>query len=191
MGNTPELTRLLLDARDGGDEQRDALFGAVYDELRRLARRQRARHAANSTLHTTALVHESYLKLVDQAQLGDGDRLRFFAVAATAMRHILVDHFRRRSAAKRGGDYERVDVDPDELAGDARIDMLLDLDEALGRLVEVAPRQARVVELRFFAGLNDAEIGEILGVSDRTIRNDWTRAKEWLAGDMSGGQADA
>lgn len=191
MASTPELTRLLLNARDGGPRDRDALFGAVYDELHRLASRQRQRHAANSTLHTTALVHESYLKLVDQAQLGDGDRLRFFAVAATAMRHILVDHYRRRSAAKRGGDYERVDVDPDELAGDARIDMLLDLDESLGRLLKLHPRQARVVELRFFAGLNDEEIGELLGVSDRTIRNEWTRAKAWLAGDMSGEAGDA
>ena len=107
MGPSTDLTQLLIAARDGNAADRDALFAAVYDELRMLARGQRRRHASNSTLHTTALVHESYLRLANQERLGGGDRLRFFAVAAKAMRHVLVDHYRHRSALKRGGDRER------------------------------------------------------------------------------------
>jgi len=181
MSAPQELTMLLLAARDGGNSDREALFGAVYDELRVLARIQRRRHAADSTLHTTALVHESYLKLVDQENLADGDRLRFFGIAASAMRHILVDHYRTRSAKKRGGDQEQVDLDPNELATAAHGEMLLDLDQALIQLAQKDDRQARVVELRFFAGLNDQEIANIVGVSDRTVRKDWQQAKVWLA----------
>ncbi len=176
-----ELTLLLLAARDGGSSDRDALFNAVYQELRSLASSQRRRHAADSTLFTTALVHESYLRLADQETLGGGDRLRFFGVAARAMRHILVDHYRTKRAKKRGGDQQQVDLDPAELAAGAHGEMLLDLDQALTHLATKNERQARVVELRFFAGLNDTEISTIIGVSDRTVRNDWQQAKSWLA----------
>ncbi|MCB1185084.1 sigma-70 family RNA polymerase sigma factor [bacterium] len=181
MENRPDLTRLLVAARDGRPDDRDELYAAVYGELRRIARGQRRRHAADATLHTTALVHESYLRLIDQTAVLAGDRLRFFATAARAMRHILVDRYRARRAAKRGGDRQQADLDPDELQADVQGALLLDLDEGLHRLAATDERLARVVELRFFVGLKDAEIGELIGVSDRTVRTDWTRAKAWLA----------
>ena len=181
MASTHQLTQLLLAARSGQDSDHDALFAAVYSQLRQIAARQRRKHAANSTLHTTALVHESYLRLVDRNGLGESDRLRFFSIAAGAMRQILVDHYRSRNAAKRGGGQDRVDLEPDDLAGQERGEMLLALDEALRKLEAKEPRQARVVELRFFVGLTEEEIGSVLGVSDRTVRTDWTKAKKWLA----------
>ena len=186
MNEAPDLTRLLVAARDGRDNDREELYAAVYGELRRIASGQRRRHSADATLHTTALVHESYLKLVDQTRVLAGDRLRFFATAATVMRHILVDRYRARQAAKRGGGRHRADLEPDELEADARGAMLLDLDEGLHRLAESDERLARVVELRYFVGLKDAEIGELLGVSDRTVRADWARAKTWLADFLAG-----
>ena len=190
MNSLPDLTQLLVAARTGDDPDRDALYAAVYEQLRRIASGQRRRHASGSTLHTTALVHESYLRLCDQDKLLEGDRLRFFASAARAMRHILVDHFRNRTAQKRGGDRNRVPLEPDELEAETQGGMLLDLDEALRHLEQRDERQARVVELRFFVGLRDAEIAQLLGIADRTVRNDWVRAKAWLADFLEGEGAD-
>ena len=180
MNPSPDLTRLLQAARTGRAEERDSLYAAVYGELRRIASGQRRRHAINSTLHTTAIVHESYLRLENQTSLLESDRSRFFGVAARAMRHILVDHYRARQTAKRGGDQERAPLEPEELMAETQGEMVLDLDEALDHLARRDERQAQVVELRFFVGLKDAEIAEMLNISDRTVRNEWNRAKVWL-----------
>ena len=183
-----DLTQLLLEARQGRTPARDRLFAAAYPELRQLARAQLRRHASGSTLHTTALVHEAYLKLFDQTQLAQGDRVQFFGIAARAMRQILVDHYRRTTAKKRGGDLERFDLDEQEIPAGMRGEMLLALDEALDRLEAVSPRLAQVVESRFFGGMTEKEIAELMEVSDRTVRNDWRKAKAWLAREL--GAAD-
>ena len=175
-----DLTRLLLDAREGGRDAREALFAAAYPELRRLARAQLRRHAADSTMNTTALVHEAYLDLLDVRQLGTGDRAHFFGIAARAMRQILVDHFRRARADKRGGGAVHFDLDDQPIAADVRGEHLLALDEALSRLEQHSPRLASVVEGRFFGGMTEIEIGAWLGVSDRTVRTDWRKARAWL-----------
>lgn len=185
MNQSPDLTQLLLAARTGEAEERDSLYAAVYGELRRIAQAQRRRHAVDSTLHTTAIVHESYLRLMDQTRLLESDRSRYFGVAARAMRHILVDHYRARQTAKRGGDRERAPLEPEELEAETQGELMVDLDEALRHLSLQEERQAQVVELRFFVGLKDAEIAEILGVSDRTVRNEWNRAKLWLTDFMT------
>lgn len=181
-----DLTQLLLAARDGRSSARDRLFAAAYPELRRLARAQ-LRHASGSTLHTTALVHEAYLKLLDQTQLASGDRVQFFGIAARAMRQILVDHFRRAKAQKRGGGQEHLDLDDQQIPVAMPGELLLALDEALHRLAEIRPRWATVVESRFFGGMTEEEIGELLGVTDRTVRNDWRKAKAWLALELDAG----
>ena len=179
-----DLTQLLIDARDGRSPARDRLFAAAYPELRRLARAQLRQHASGSTLHTTALVHEAYLKLFDQTQLASGDRVKFFGIAARAMRQILVDHYRRAAALKRGGGADHLDLDDQQIPAAMRGDLLLALDEALDRLETISPRLATVVESRFFGGMTEEEIAELLGVTDRTVRNDWRKAKAWLATEL-------
>lgn len=176
----------------------DRLVGLVYDELRQMAHRQLRREAVGHTLQTTALVHEAYVKLVEADDVGRRGRSYFFGAAARAMRQVLVDHARRRTAAKRGGDAARVDLDDVQLAVDAFAVELLDLDDALERLAELNPRQARVVECRYFGGLTVRETAEALDVSPRTVKYDWALARAWLydtlegrrTGDATGDEAD-
>ena len=175
-------TALLLAAEaasDGGDTM-SRLLPLIYDELRDMAHRQLARERPGHTLHTTALVHEAYLRLVDQTQVTGRGRAYFFGAAARAMRRILVDHARRRNADKRGGG--QPDLRLDEQAGriDAFAADLLDLDRALDQLGRLSERQARVVECRFFGGLSIHETADALDVSPRTVRYDWTLARAWL-----------
>ena len=151
-------------------------FDAVYDELRRLAAAMLRRHTPGDTLNTTALVHEAYLKLGDGS--GAADRAHFFALAARAMRFILVDHARARHAAKRGG--HRVTLGPAHDVADLRADEVLALDEALSRLAAERERLAETVELRFFGGLTHDEVAEARGVSVRTAKRDWELARAWL-----------
>jgi RNA polymerase sigma factor (TIGR02999 family) len=150
----------------------------VYEELRSLARRARRRENSDQSITTTALVHEAYFKL---AAGGDGrwPRSDFFRIAARAMRQVLVDLARTRQAAKRGGGAAPVSFD-EALVADQRADGLLELDDALRRLEDLGPRLVRVVECRFFAGLNEEETAEVLGVTARTVRRDWIKAKGWL-----------
>lgn len=178
------LTQLLLQARDGEEPARERLFSAAYPELRRLARAQLRNHASGSTLHTTALVHEAYLKLFDQTQLASSDRVKFFGIAARAMRQILVDHYRRAVALKRGGVAEHIDLDDQQIPVALRGELLIALDEALDRLEAISPRLVQVVEGRFFAGMTEVEMAELLGVTDRTVRNDWRKARAWLANEL-------
>jgi len=180
MDPDADITTQLLAWRAGKPFAREALFPLVYDELRRIARRQLRREEVGHTLDTTALVHEAYLKLVDQTRAEWTDRSHFFAVAANAMRRILVDYARRYRADKRGTAPLRVSLTDVMLVAEGRADTLLALDEALVELGNIDERLSRVVECRFFAGLTEDETAAVLGVTARTVRRDWTKAKGWL-----------
>jgi RNA polymerase sigma factor (TIGR02999 family) len=185
-----EITRLLSAARGGDRSASDALFASVYRELHRLAHLQLAvRGRPGDTLDTTALVHEAYLRLVQPAGLSAEDRAHFFNLAARVMRNVVVDYARRRDAAKRSGEMVRIEIGgPGEPAaeGDARLtEDLLALDASLKRLEAESPRLARLVELRFFAGLSFAEIGEVQGLTERTAKRDWRKARAFLLAELS------
>jgi RNA polymerase sigma factor (TIGR02999 family) len=152
----------------------------VYDELRVIAHRRLAASARGGTLSTTALVHEAYLKLVDQSRADWRDRAHFLALASLAMRHVLVDRAKARNTQKRGGERRRITLDAAHIAIDDQPDALLQLDEAMSRLAELQPRLARVVECRFFGGLTEEEIAEALGVTVRTVQRDWAKARMLL-----------
>jgi RNA polymerase sigma factor (TIGR02999 family) len=180
-----EITTLLAAAGAGDRGASDRLFEAVYAELRRIARRQRAAAAPSATLSTTALVHEAYLKLSGEARWTVEDRRHFFALAARAMRHVLVDHVRRRGRLKRGGGALALELEAEEVAAPDRGEELVALDEALGRLESVEPELAQLVEWRFFAGLSVEEIAELVGVSDRTVKRRWRSARAFLYQDLA------
>jgi RNA polymerase sigma factor (TIGR02999 family) len=184
-GSRLETTALLDRVRQGSNEARNELVPRVYQELHRIAKRQMRREAQGHTLQPTALVNEAYLKLIDQST-GWQNRTHFFAVAAQVMRRLLVDHARSRRAEKRGGGMVHVDVDHHAIGVDAEMDRVLTIDEALTRLATFDSRQSRIVELRFFGGLKDEEIAEVLGISLRTVRRDWQMAKAWLYGELGG-----
>ena len=175
-----DVTGLLVAWREGDATAVDRLFPLVYQELRRIAHRQLSHERPDLTLGTTALVHEAYLKLVDQTRAQWADRSQFFAISARAMRRILVDHARQHLAGKRGGRRERVNLDEETLSLDQRADLLVAVDEALDRLRAVDERASRVVECRFFGGFTEEETAAALGITDRTVRRDWARAKGWL-----------
>lgn len=175
-----DVTLLLHRARDGDARALEDVFPLVYDQLQDLAGRQLRRERAGHTLQPTGLVHEAYMKLVGGNDVDWRDRAHFLGVAARAMRQVLVDHARRRQAAKRGSGAEPTTLTGKGLGESMDLDELLDLDRALDRLEEVDSRLRRVVEFRYFGGLKDAEIAEALGVSRRTILRDWARARAWL-----------
>lgn len=178
------LTTLLADLRAGRREAFDQLYPRVYEELRAISRRQLARRGGDSMLGTTALVNELYLKLAEQTSVQWRDRSHFFAVASIAMRQILVDRARERLAAKRGGSLERTTLD-DVPAAETQAEEVLALDEALQQLEALDQRLARVVECRFFGGLNEEETAEALGITARTVRRDWTKARALLAAELA------
>jgi RNA polymerase sigma factor (TIGR02999 family) len=177
MSGQGEVTRLLEAAVGGDQDALDRLVPLVYDDLRRLAHRQLGREGRGHTLQTTGLVHEAYLKLAGGAGVGAANRAHFLAIAARAMRQVLVDYARRRKAEKRGGGIVNVTLNDGDHGMDVSSDDLLALDDVLGQL---EPRQRQVVELRFFGGLEEKDIAEALGVSERTIRRDWVKARAWL-----------
>ena len=179
-----EITQLLSAAKGGDAAAIDRLYDRVYDELRRIAR-AKLRQLSGGTLHTTELVHEAYLKLFDREDLEFGDRAHFFALSARAMRQILVDTFRRRRAEKRGGDLRPLTLDAAEIPVEQRGDVVLAVDEALSRLSRLSERLGRVVECRFFGGMTEEEIAALLGVTARTVRSDWRKARAWLARDLA------
>lgn len=180
-----QATEILRSMREGDEAAPARLLPLVYAELRRLAGAQFRHQPADHTLQATALVHEAWLRLVDQTAAAFNDRQHFFAVAATAMRQILTDHARRVRAAKRGGDRTRIALEEAQpAAGDSeavgrQVDVVA-LDEALTRLATLDQRRHRVVELRYFGGLTMPEIAEVLGVSLRTVESDWRSARAWL-----------
>jgi RNA polymerase sigma factor (TIGR02999 family) len=176
-----DVTRLLRAYDPERPESAAELFGAVYGELRRLARALLGRERPGHTLQPTELVHDAFLRLVDQSAVRAADRAHFFGVSARAMRQILVDHARRRRAGKRGGSWLRVTLDEGLGTPGVDLDELLALDEALEALAARDPRSARVVELRVFAGLTIEEIAAALNVSKRTVDGDWAFARLWIA----------
>ena len=178
-----DVTDALAARARGAPDALDRLMPLVYGELQRIAHRQLRNERPGHTLATTALVHEAFLKLAAQTRAQWVDRAQFFALAARAMRRILVDYARRHHALRRGGAQERVSFEEDRLgtvAAAERADELLALDEALMRLATLDERLARVVELRYFAGLNEGEVAQVLGVTPRTVARDWVKAKGWL-----------
>jgi RNA polymerase sigma factor (TIGR02999 family) len=175
-----DVTELLRACRAGERAALERLLPILYDELRDLAARAMARERGDHTLEPTALVHEAWLKLVDQRQQDWNNRSHFLAIAATAMRRILVNHAEAARAQKRGGGRERIEVtDVTGLGGADRLDVLA-LDEALTKLAAHDERKAKVVELRFFAGLSEEEVALTLGVTTRTVERDWRMARAWL-----------
>jgi RNA polymerase sigma factor (TIGR02999 family) len=181
-----EITKLLVRMKDGDRAAAAAkLMPLVYDEFRALAARHLRRERANHTLQPTALVHEAYLKLIDQTRVDWQGRTHFFAVGAQAIRRILVDHARQKKRQKRGGGAGRVALDESVALAPQREEEILALDEALERLTKLDKRQAQVVEMRFFAGMSVEEVAEVLGVSKRTVEGDWTMARAWLMRELS------
>jgi RNA polymerase sigma factor (TIGR02999 family) len=176
----PGLTEFLRDLHVGPGAEANRHFAHVYEVLREIAHRHLARQRRGHTLGTTALVHEAYLRLAEPSGAPWQDRAHFFAVAARAMRFILVDYARRRGAEKRGGDRVRVTLTGADAADDGQAADLLDLDDALTGLAQRSERLAQVVELRFFGGLTVEESAEVLGVSPRTVKADWQKARLWL-----------
>ena len=158
----------------------DDLLPVVYDQLREIAHRQLLKRRPGGTLNTTALVHEAYLKLVDQRRGSYKDRAHFFAVAATAMRHIIIDYAREQGAQKRGGGLRPVELDNVRIGADEQLDLLLAIDEGLNQLSDLNHRLTRVVECRYFAGLTERETADALSVSRRTVQRDWTKARALL-----------
>lgn len=177
---THEITQLLLAWGEGDQGALDRLFPLVHAELYRRAKRYMRRERRAHTLQTTALIHETYLRLVDVQQVRWQNRAHFFAIAARLMRRILVDYARERGYQKRGGEARRVSLDECLVVSPARNEDLVALDEALTALAAVDPRKSQVVELRFFGGLSVDEAAEALGVSPETVRRDWRLAKSWL-----------
>jgi RNA polymerase sigma factor (TIGR02999 family) len=171
------VTRLLEAAVAGDQEALDRLVPLVYEDLRRVAHRQLDREGGGHTLQTTALIHEAYLKLASGGSLSATSRTHFLALAARAMRQVLVDYARRRKAAKRGGGVISVTLGDEPQPADTSADDLLALNEALEQL---EPRQRQVIECRFFGGMEEKDIAEVLGVSERTVRRDWVKARAWL-----------
>jgi RNA polymerase sigma factor (TIGR02999 family) len=175
-----QITGLLRAWRSGDQAALDLLAAKVYDELRRVARRYMRNERAGNTLQTTALVNEVYLRLVDVQNVGWEHRAQFFAISAQMMRRILVDAARARGSHKRGGGVVKINVDDTAVLSPERDSSILALHDALEALSQIAPRQAKVVELRYFGGLNVDEIVEVLKVSPRTVERDWEFARAWL-----------
>jgi RNA polymerase sigma-70 factor, ECF subfamily len=186
-----EVTRLLAAWNDGDRAARDALLPLVYDELRRLASYYMRNQPADHTLQTTALIHEAYLKLAAQSDKQWQNRTHFFAVAAQAMRHVLVDYARSRGAIKHGGQAEMVALEEAAFVSAERAAEVVALDEALTALAAFDLRKSQVVELRYFGGLSLEETAEVLHVSIETVKRDWRLAKLWLMRELSREAGDA
>jgi len=180
------VTQLLIGWSKGDKAALDALLPLVYEELRGQAARYLRRERVGHTLQTTALIHEAYLKLVDQKNVHWQNRAHFFGIAAQLMRRILVDHARSKKRAKRGGSDIRVSFNEANVLGQAKDLDIVALDEALERLAAIDEQQSRIVELRFFSGLTVEETAEVLSISPATVKRDWSMAKAWLHRELTG-----
>ena len=182
-------TKLLLDAlRSRDPEAIDGVFPLVYAQLRAIARSQRRRASASQTLNTTAVVHEAYIKLLGRGLADLKDRAHFFNLAARVMRQILLDSARKQLTQKRGGDAHVHLLDENRDAGEIAAGSLLDLDDAISRLASLDPRLGEVVYLRFYAGLSVDETAQLIGVTSRTVKRDWRKARAFLHGELHGGE---
>lgn len=180
------VTLLLAELRGGNQEAATRLIPIVYNELKRMAGAQMQRERPGHTLQATALVHEAYMRMAGGEQGPWQNRAHFFAIAANAMRQVLMDHARRRHAGKRGGaNALKVDIDTELLISGDKLEDVIAIDEALDRLAKIDPRQSRLVELRFFAGLDVEQAAEVMGVSPTTIKREWRSARAWLHGELA------
>ena len=186
----PNVTSMLHDWGNGDRKAQDQLFRAVYDELHRQAAQHLRYEHPGLSLQTTDLIHEAYLRLIDQQHVGWQNRLHFFGIAAQVMRRILVDHARSRQAAKRGGSAIRLPLEEAMVVLPGQDLDFVSLDEALNKLAQIDPQQGQVVELRFFSGLTVEETAKVLDVSERTVKRDWNVAKAWLRRELSKGGAE-
>jgi RNA polymerase sigma factor (TIGR02999 family) len=180
MNIPTDITQLLQEASSGNRTSADQLYAQVYDELHQIAHHRLSKHRPGATLNTTALVHEAYLRLVDQQAIEWQDRAHFFAVASRAMRFIIIDYARKWSAQKRGGHLDKVALRDVQIGTEERVADLLTLNDALDELATVSERQSQLVEYRFFGGLTYKEIAEVTGWSVPTVKRDWQRARTWL-----------
>ncbi len=188
MSNTSshELTQMLIQLSEGKSQVVDDILPLIYEELRSLASNYLRRERSDHTLQPTALVHEAYLKLIDQTQVKWQNRAHFFGVAANIMRRILVDHARKHTADKRGGAAEKLPLEEEILiVSEGKSAELLALDEALKNLAKIDEMKSKIVELRYFGGLSVEETAEVLGVSEITVKRHWRMAKAWLYGQLS------
>ena len=186
LANPTDATHLLITGRRGHKQAVDALVPQIFDELKQIAHRLLQKRPADGVLDTTALVHEAYLKLIDQSRVEWSDRAHFQALAARAMRQILINRFHRQRAAQRGGALHRVTFEEGKIPLEQRGTVVLALDDALTALEQVDERLARLVLYRFFGGMSHKAIADVLDVSPRTIRRDWQAAKAWLARWLNG-----
>ena len=177
--DSKSLTQMLIDVGNGDNDALNQILPLIYDELRRLAGSYMRRERPDHTLQPTALVHEAYLRLVDQRRVDWKNRAQFFGLAANMMRRVLVNHARDRAAGKRGGNAPKVTVSLAEGVEQPEVDVIA-VDEALAKLAELDPRKSRVVEFKFFTGLTTDEIAEVLGTSTATVEREWTFARAWL-----------
>lgn len=186
MGTDSEkITKLLLAWNQGDQQARDELMPLIYDELRRIAQAYLRRERAGHTLQPTALVHEAFLRLIDQSQVNWQNRAHFFGIAARLMRQILANHAEARQAAKRGGQAERISLNDVKLVSVEQEVDLVALDEAMKRLEAIDPPQCRIVELRYFSGLTIEEIAEVMNISPATVKREWSTARAWLRRELS------
>lgn len=184
-----EVTRLLVDWGNGDQAALEELIPLVYEELRRVAGRYMRRETPGHTLQTSALVNEAYLRLVDQKNVRWQNRAHFFGVAAQLMRRILVDHARSRSRAKRGGGAQMVSLTDQAIITKEVADVIA-LDDALKNLAEMDPRKSQIVEMKFFGGLTNEEVAEVLKITSRTVEREWRKAKAWLNRAISKGDTN-
>ena len=182
-----EITQILQDWNDGKAEAKERLLPFVYDELRRQARILMSRERSNHTLQPTALVHEAFMRLADQSGIDWQNRSHFFGIASRLMRQILVDHARLYAANKRGNNAIHFSVDDLQIPVEERADSILIINDVLDRLAEFDEQQAQIVEMRFFGGMNNAEIAEALEISERTVGREWQSAKLWLFRELNRG----
>lgn len=184
-GETHKVSQLLVQWSNGDQTALDNLMPIVYDELHQMAKRYMKRQDSDHTMQTTELIHEAYLKLAGNKETEWKNRAHFFGVAAQVMRHILVDHARSKNSQRRGGDKQRITLAENQFVSNERADEIVALDDALTRLAELDERKSRVVEMKFFAGLNFEEIAEVLQMSIITIKRDWSFARNWLSKEIS------
>lgn len=180
-----DITQLLIAHRDGDPDAFEKLVPLVYDDLRRIAHHQLGRLRPGKTLNTTALVHEAYLHMVDQARVEVSDRRHFFGIAARAMRQITVDYARRKSAAKRGGGIATISLTKVQVGVPGQADLVLAINDALDKLSALNDRLTRVFECRYFAGLTAQETADALDMSLRTVQRDWTKSKAYLRRELA------